>query len=97
MILNHHTLTVDQPSSLPGQLPLAQSAIEVSNSSYIPCFSLDVQVKVFIRQLSTTANGGCDVYKQIARYASLLVAMTVVTAEVHSFYLCTCVWNNNSN
>ena len=47
------------------QLPVSQPAVDVSNLGFVPCISLDVQVKVLAAQSS--ANEGCDVYEQVAR------------------------------
>ena len=44
---------------------MSQPAVEVTSLGFVPCINLDVQVKVFAAQSS--ANGGRDVYMQVAR------------------------------
>ena len=59
-------------SNIARQLPVSQPAVEVSNLCFVPCISLDVQVKVLAAQSS--ANEGCDVYKQVAHCVGTHIA-----------------------
>ena len=62
------------PSNIQGQLPMSQPAVEVSNLGFVPCLSLNIQVKVFINQLSSSARGGCDIYRQFAHFVGIHIS-----------------------
>ena len=64
----------DGSSNIQGQLPVSQPAVEVSDLGFIPCLSLDIQVKVFITQISSSTREGCDVYRQVARFVGIHIS-----------------------
>ena len=64
----------DGSLNIQGQLPMSQPAVEVSDLGFIPCLSLNIQVKVLITQKSSSTREECDVYRQAARFVGIHIS-----------------------